>query len=117
MYHGRERRWTGKASREFLYVEDAADGILLAAEKYNRAEPVNLGVGKEIKIKDLVNMIKDLVGYKGAILWDKTKPDGQPKRMLDVSRAKKYFGFKAKMNMQEGLEHTIAWYYEVLNRK
>ncbi len=103
---------TGKASREFLYVEDAAKGILLAAEKYNKSDPVNLGAGFEITIKDLANLIKELTGYKGKIVWDKTKPDGQPRRMLDTSRAKKEFGFTAKTSFEEGLKKTIEWYKE-----
>lgn len=101
---------TGKASREFLYVDDAAKGIMLAAEKYNKSDPVNLGAGFEITIKDLANLIKDLTGYKGKITWDKTKPDGQPRRMLDVGRAKKEFGFAAKTTFEEGLRNTIDWY-------
>lgn len=103
---------TGKASREFIYVDDAAEAILLAAEKYNESEPVNLGAGFEIKIKDLVLVMKKLTGFKGKIIWDKTKPDGQPRRMLDVSRAKREFGFKAKMNFEQGLKNTIDWYTE-----
>lgn len=101
---------TGKASREFLYVEDAAEGILLATEKYNKPDPVNLGAGFEIKIKDLVDLIADLTGFKGKIVWDTTKPDGQPRRMLDTSKAKKEFGFKTKTNFREGLKKTIEWY-------
>jgi GDP-L-fucose synthase len=101
---------TGKASREFLYVEDAAEAIMLATEKYNKAEPVNLGAGREIKIMELVSLIKKLVGYTGGIYWDKTKPDGQPRRMLDVSRAKKEFGFTARTSFEEGLKKTISWY-------
>ncbi|OGC07791.1 GDP-fucose synthetase [candidate division WOR-1 bacterium RIFOXYD2_FULL_36_8] len=101
---------TGEASREFFYVEDAAEGILLAAEKYDKPDPVNLGAGFEIKIKDLVELIVKLTGFKGKIVWDKTKPDGQPRRMLDVSRAEKEFGFKAKTSFEEGLKKTIKWY-------
>lgn len=104
---------TGKASREFLYVDDAAEAIVLATEKYNKADPVNLGAGFEIKIKDLVTLIKNLTDYKGKIVWDKTKPDGQPRRMLDVSFAKKEFGFKAKTKFREGLKNTIEWYLEI----
>ena len=103
---------TGEASREFFYVEDAAEGILLAAEKYNKSDPVNLGAGFEIKIKELVNLISELTGFNGKIVWDKTKPDGQPRRMLDVSRAQKEFGFKAKTSFKDGLKSTIAWYRE-----
>ena len=101
---------TGKASREFLYVEDAAEGILLAAEKYDKPDPVNLGVGKEITIRELVNLIAELVGYEGKILWDTSRPDGQPRRCLETSRAKKEFGFEAKTDFVRGLERTIDWY-------
>jgi GDP-L-fucose synthase len=101
---------TGNASREFLYVADAAAGICLAAERYNGPEPVNLGAGFEIKIKDLVDLISRLMEFKGEIVWDKTKPDGQPRRMLDVSRAEKLFGFRAKTKFEDGLKKTIDWY-------
>jgi len=101
---------TGEASREFLYVDDAAEGIVLAAEKYNSPEPVNLGAEFEIRIKDLVVLISKLMGFKGEIVWDTSKPDGQPRRMLDVSRAKKLFGFKAKTKFEAGLKTTIDWY-------
>ncbi|MEQ8170525.1 MAG: GDP-L-fucose synthase [Candidatus Eremiobacterota bacterium] len=101
---------TGEVSREFLYVEDAAEGILLASEKYNKSDPVNLGVGKEIKIKDLVELIVELTGYKGQIIWDTSKPDGQPRRSLDVQRAKEEFDFLAKKDFKEGLRETIKWY-------
>jgi GDP-L-fucose synthase len=101
---------TGKASREFLYVEDAVDGIIKATEKYNKSDPVNLGAGFEITIKDLAGMIGKLSGYKGKIVWDKTKPDGQPRRMLNVNRAKKEFGFVAKTSFENGLKNTIDWY-------
>jgi len=103
---------TGNASREFLYVADAAVGICLAAEKYNGPEPVNLGAGFEIKIKDLVELISRLMEFKGDIVWDKTKPDGQPRRMLDVSRAEKLFGFRARTRFEDGLKATIDWYLE-----
>ena len=103
---------TGKPSREFLYVEDAAEGILLATEKYNKPEPVNLGSGMEITIRDLVNLIAELTGYEGKITWDASKPDGQPRRCLDVSRAEREFGFKAKTDFREGLKRTIQWYEE-----
>jgi GDP-L-fucose synthase len=103
---------TGKATREFLYVEDAAEGILLAAEKYNKSDPVNLGSGFEISIKDLVNLIAGLTGFKGKIVLDTSKPDGQPRRCLDTSKAEKEFGFKAKTNFEEGLKKTIEWYVE-----
>lgn len=101
---------TGKASREFLYVEDAAEGILLATEKYNKPDPVNLGVGKEITIRELTNLIAELVGYKGEIVWDSSKPDGQPRRCLETSKAKGEFGFKAKTDFKQGLKKTIKWY-------
>ncbi len=101
---------TGKASREFLYVADAAEGILLATEFYNEAEPVNLGAGFEITIKELVEKIAALTGFKGQIRWDPSKPDGQPRRRLDVSKAKKYLGFEAKTSFDKGLAATIEWY-------
>jgi GDP-L-fucose synthase len=101
---------TGKASREFLYVGDAAEGIRLATERFNGPEPVNLGAGFEITIKDLVELIAELMDFKGGIVWDATKPDGQPRRMLDVSRAEKLFGFKAKTKFRDGLKATIDWY-------
>lgn len=101
---------TGKSTREFLYVEDAAHGILMAAEKYDKPDPVNLGSGFEISIKDLASTIKENVGFKGKIVWDKTKPDGQPRRKLDITKAKKEFGFKAKTNFKKGLKDTIEWY-------
>jgi GDP-L-fucose synthase len=100
----------GAASREFLYVDDAAHGLVLATERYNKSEPVNLGAGMEITIRDLVELIRDLTGYKGTIHWDTTRPDGQPRRCLDVSRAREEFGFEAKMPFSEGLKRTIAWY-------
>jgi len=103
---------TGKASREFLYVEDAARGILLAAEEYNRSEPVNLGAGFEITIKDLTEKIKNIVGYEGNLVWNASKPDGQPRRCLDTSKAEQEFRFKAKVNFDEGLKNTIAWYLD-----
>ncbi len=103
---------TGKASREFLYVEDAAEAIILAAEKYDKAEPVNIGAGKEITIRELVELIADLTGYEGKIVWDTSKPDGQPRRCLDTSRAKKEFGFEAKTDFKRGLKKTIEWYEE-----
>ncbi len=101
---------TGSASREFIYAADAAEGILLATEHYNGFEPVNIGAGFEISIKDLVEKIAKLTGFKGEIRWDSSKPDGQPRRMLDVSRAKKYFGFEANTTFDEGLKATIDWY-------
>jgi GDP-L-fucose synthase len=109
---------TGAASREFIYASDAAEGILLAAEHYNGPEPVNIGAGFEITIKDLVTKIVKLTGFKGQIRWDPTKPDGQPRRQLDVSRAKNLFGFEAQVLFDEGLRRTIDWYrkYRIDNR-
>ena len=101
---------TGTATREFFYVEDAAEAITLATEKYNKSEPVNIGAGFEISIKDLVKLIVELMGFKGKVAWDKTKPDGQPRRMLDTERASKEFGFKAATGFRNGLEKTIEWY-------
>jgi GDP-L-fucose synthase len=101
---------TGSASREFLYVDDAARGLVLASERYNKPDPVNLGSGMEITIRDLVTLIKELTGYEGDIRWDTTKPDGQPRRCLDVSRARDEIGFEAKMPFKEGLRRTIEWY-------
>lgn len=100
----------GSPTREFLYVEDAAEGILMATEKYNGAEPVNLGSGYEISIKDLTKLIARLTGYSGRITWDTSKPNGQPRRALDTRRALDYFGFKAQMPFEEGLRRTIAWF-------
>ncbi len=101
---------TGKATREFLYVEDAVRGIILAAEKYNKPEPINLGSGFEISIKDLTELIAELAGFDGEIIWDTSKPDGQPKRCLDVSKAKEEFGFEAEVGFREGVERTIEWF-------
>ncbi len=100
----------GSPTREFLYVEDAAEGILMAAESYNGPEPVNLGSGNEIAIKDLVNMIARLTGFEGKIIWDTTKPNGQPRRGLDTNRAWDYFGFRAQMSFEDGLRRTIDWF-------
>lgn len=101
---------TGQASREFLYVEDAAEGIVLATEKYDKPDPVNLGAGFEMTIKELAELICGLAGFDGRIEWDTTKPDGQPRRRLDTSRAKQEFGFEAKTKLREGLNRTIDWY-------
>jgi GDP-L-fucose synthase len=101
---------TGSASREFLYVEDAARGIVLATERYDGAEPVNLGVGAEITIRELVTLIARLTGFEGEIRWDATKPDGQPRRALDTSRARERFGFSATTSFEDGLRRTIEWY-------
>jgi GDP-L-fucose synthase len=101
---------TGSASREFLYVDDAAEGIVLAAERYDGAEPVNLGVGREITIRELVTLIARLTGFEGEIRWDASKPDGQPRRALDTSRARERFGFVAGTSFEDGLRRTIEWY-------
>jgi len=101
---------TGNASREFLYVEDAAEAIVMATEYYDGAEPVNIGAGFEITIKELVNTICRLMDFTGEVRWDTSKPDGQPGRMLDTSRAQKEFGFKAKTSFEDGLKKTIDWY-------
>jgi len=101
---------TGQASREFLYVEDAAEGIVLATEKYDKPNPVNLGAGFEITISELAELICGLAGFDGRIEWDTTKPDGQPRRRLDTSRAKQEFGFEARTSLREGLKRTIEWY-------
>jgi len=100
----------GSPTREFLYVEDAAEGILLATEKYDSPEPVNLGSGMEISIKDLVELIARLTGFNGRIVWDASKPNGQPRRRLDVDRAEKAFGFRAGTTFEQGLKRTIDWY-------
>jgi len=100
----------GSPTREFLYVEDAAEGILLAAERYNGSEPVNLGSGNEIDIKGLANLITRLTGFQGELVWDASKPNGQPRRALDVSRAEQFFGFRAQTPFEEGLRRTIEWY-------
>jgi GDP-L-fucose synthase len=101
---------TGRPTREFLYVKDAAEGILLAAERYHKSEPVNIGAGVEISIKELVELIAELTGFKGRINWDKSKPDGQPRRMLDTTKAFRKFGFKAEKDFRDGLKETIEWY-------
>jgi GDP-L-fucose synthase len=106
----------GSPTREFLYVEDAAEGILLAAERYNDSEPVNLGSGMEISIKDLATLISRLTGFDGELVWDTTKPNGQPRRVLDTSRAEQYFGFRAQVPFEEGLRRTIEWYREHRSR-
>jgi GDP-L-fucose synthase len=100
----------GTPTREFFYVEDCVEGLMLAAERYDGAEPVNLGTGDEISIRDLAELIAELSGFQGEIVWDTTKPNGQPRRQLDVSRAKELFGFEAKTSLRDGLERTIAWY-------
>jgi GDP-L-fucose synthase len=101
---------TGSASREFLYAEDAAEGILLATERYDQPDAVNLGSGREISVRSLVETIARLMGFTGAIVWDASKPDGQPRRMLDTSRAARAFGFQARTDWETGLARTIEWY-------
>lgn len=101
---------TGKATREFLYVEDAAEAILKATELYNKSDPINIGAGFEISIRDLVIKIMRIINYKGKIVWDTSKPDGQPRRVLNIQKAKKEFGFVAKTNFDKGLKKTIDWY-------
>ncbi len=103
---------TGKPTREYLYIEDAAEGIILATENYNKPEPINLGSGFDISIKELANLVAKLAGFQGEIVWDTTKPDGQPKRLFDTSKAGKEFGFKAKTGFEEGLKKTVEWYKE-----
>jgi GDP-L-fucose synthase len=102
----------GSPTREFLYVEDAADGIVSAAEKYNGSEPVNLGSGYEISIKDLTEIVIRLTGFEGELIWDTEKPNGQPRRGLDVSRAKEYFSWQAQVPFEEGMRRTIEWFQE-----
>ncbi len=106
---------TGQASREFLYVEDAARGVLLAAERYDGPEPVNLGNGSEVSIARLVEMIAELTGFDGEIAWDPSRPDGQPRRSLDTSRARERFGFEAEMPLEAGLRATLEWYRQELS--
>ena len=105
---------TGEPTREFLYVEDAAEAIVIAAERYNGPEPINLGTGQEIKIRDLADMIAELTGFQGRIIWDTSKPDGQPRRRLDVTRAKQVLGWQARVSLKEGLRRTIEWYRNYL---
>ena len=100
----------GTPTREFLYVEDAAEGILLAAERYDGADPVNLGTGEEVAIQDLARIVADEVGFTGSIVWDATKPNGQPRRCLDVTRAKERFGFEAAYDLRAGIAKTVAWF-------
>jgi GDP-L-fucose synthase len=100
----------GSPTREFLYVEDAAEGIVLATERYDGSEPVNLGTGEEISIRDLALMIAGEVGFSGSIVWDTTKPNGQPRRCLDVGRAQQYFGFRAQCGLREGIAKTVKWF-------
>ena len=107
----------GSPTREFLYVEDAAEGILLASERYNGREPVNLGSGNEIRIRDLAEKIAAMTGFEGQLVWDTSKPNGQPRRALDVSRAQEYFGFRAQTPFEEGLLRTINWYRENMHKQ
>ncbi|MEK7079569.1 MAG: GDP-L-fucose synthase [Patescibacteria group bacterium] len=108
----------GSATREFFYVEDAARAIVLATEKYDKGEPVNIGAGFEISIKELVDKLVELMEFKGKVMWDKTKPNGQPRRCLDTTRAEKEFGFKASTKFDEGLRKTIGWYeHQMINNK
>lgn len=102
----------GTPTREFLYVDDAAEGLALAAEHYDGADPINLGSGSEISIKELTTLIANETGFKGTVTWDTSKPNGQPRRCLDTSKAEKLFGFKSKMSFEEGLRRTVAWYME-----
>jgi GDP-L-fucose synthase len=108
---------TGSASREFFYVEDAARALVMAAERYEGSEPVNIGAGFEITIHDLAEKIRHMTGFTGAVVWDPSKPDGQPRRRLDVSRAREFFGFEASTPFDEGLRRTIAWWKDVGARK
>jgi GDP-L-fucose synthase len=100
----------GSPTREFLYVDDAAEAIVLAAQRYNGADPVNIGIGEEVSIGDLARQIAGLTGFSGRIVWDSTKPNGQPRRRLDVGRAEREFGFKARTSLEQGLQMTIEWY-------
>ena len=113
MLEGREEvvLWgDGTPTREFLYVDDAAEGFLLAGERYDGGEPVNLGTGQEISIRELADMIAELTGFEGEIVWDTTMPNGQPRRSLDASRAEELFGFRARTPLREGIARTVAWY-------
>jgi GDP-L-fucose synthase len=107
---------TGSPSREFIYVEDAAEGIVFAAERYDGAEPVNLGVGREITVRELVELVARVAGFQGSVRWDKTKPDGQPRRSLDTNRATERFGFTARTSFEDGLQRTVAWYESMRRR-
>ncbi len=107
---------TGRATREFLYVDDAAEAIVLATERYDQPDPINIGSGSEISIRDLAQLITRLTGFQGAIQWDESKPDGQPRRRLDTSKAKDTFGFEASVGLEDGLRRTIDWYQEQRQR-
>jgi GDP-L-fucose synthase len=100
----------GSPTREFLYVDDCVEGLVLAADRYDGPEPVNLGAGKEISIRDLAELVAEVTGYRGEIVWDRTKPGGQPRRSVDASRARELFGFEARTPLREGIERTVAWY-------
>jgi GDP-L-fucose synthase len=108
---------TGGATREFLFVEDCAEAILLATERYDGSEPVNVGTGQEISIRELAATIAELTAFQGRLVWDPSKPDGQPRRCLDTSRAEALFGFRARMPLREGLERTVAWYEALLDAR
>jgi GDP-L-fucose synthase len=101
---------TGSASREFLYVDDAAEGIVAATDRYSGGEPINLGSAQEVTIRELTELVAELVGFKGTIQWDHSKPDGQPRRWIDTSRAEEAFGFRASTGLREGLRRTVDWY-------
>jgi GDP-L-fucose synthase len=107
----------GSATREFLYVEDCAEALVLAAQRYDGADPVNLGTGKEVSVRDLAALIAELTGFDGDIMWDPTKPSGQPRRCLEVSRAARLFGFRTRTPLRVGLERTIAWYSDSIGRR
>ena len=107
---------TGSATREFLYAEDCAEAIILATENYDKSAPVNIGTGFEISMKNLTEIIAELTGFKGDIIWDTSKPDGQPRRCLDVTRAEKEFGYKSKTDFKEGLKETIDWYWGTIKQ-
>jgi GDP-L-fucose synthase len=100
----------GSPTREFLYVDDCVEGLVLAAERYDGAAPVNLGAALEISIRELAELIADVTGYEGGITWDSSKPNGQPRRSVDATRAREAFGFEAKTSLREGIERTVAWY-------
>ena len=100
----------GSPTREFLYVEDCVDGLVLAADRYDGPDPVNLGAGKEISIRELAELVADVTGFEGRIVWDETKPDGQPRRSVDATRARELFGFEARTPLRDGIERTVAWY-------
>ena len=102
----------GTPTREFLYVDDCVEGLALAAERYDGADPVNLGTGEEIAIGDLARLVRDATGFTGTIRWDASKPNGQPRRLLDTTKAAERFGFRAHTSLRDGLERTIAWYRE-----